>query len=114
MRERPLLRREDTPSMDERTEDSRRKSDSYWLMFAVVCATLIKLFLAFKTEGTWDIGAFQDQLDKTREFGAAAYSLTGKFGNPLNILPVAIHLARASDLLTHVTGIPFAFWMRLP
>jgi hypothetical protein len=80
-----------------------------WLLILGALAVLLKLWLAWKTQGSLDIPAYQDHLDKTNEFGAAAYKLTGIFGNPLNVPPFAIQLVRLANLLQIETGIPFRF-----
>lgn len=77
-------------------------------------ATLIKLWLAWKTQGTLDIPAYQDHLDKIRQFGVAAYGMPGRFGNPFNIPPFALHVVQLAEFLADKTGVPFGFWFRLP
>jgi ALG6, ALG8 glycosyltransferase family len=94
--------------------DQRASHQARWLIGAAGLAMLIKLWLAWHTQGTLDIPGYQDHLDKIREFGAAAYNMTGVFGNPLNVPPFALHLVQVADLLTRSTGIPFRFWWRLP
>jgi ALG6, ALG8 glycosyltransferase family len=98
--------------MDKTTAESR--SAARWIVVALALATLLKLWLALKTEGSLDIPGFLDQLEKTRQFGAASYSLVGKWGNPLNVLPLPLYLVRAAEFLSVQTGIHFAFWIRLP
>ena|ERR1700730_5178384 len=84
------------------------------LTAAAGLATLLKLWLAWKTKGTLDIPAYQDHLNKTQEFGAAAYNLPGIFGNPSNVPPFVVHLVQAVEYLESHVGLQFGFWFRLP
>src|SRR6266850_114316 len=78
------------PSVDEVKRDRKISNQARWLASAAALATLIKLWLAWKTQGTLDIPAYQDHLNKLREYGAAAYNLPGIFGNPLNVPPLLL------------------------
>jgi hypothetical protein len=82
---------------------------------AAACAFLFKLFLALFTEGTLDTAAFADHLAKIEEFGGVgAYRVSGAFNNPFNSPPFIVHFLKAVGWLAHTTGLPFAFWLRLP
>jgi len=89
------------------------RSQRMWLMAALVLATAIKLYLSIKTNGTTDVEGFIDQLLKIREMGVEAYRVRGPFNNPFNHPPPMIYGLRALGYLTHVTGVPFKFWLRL-
>src|SRR5258708_5629479 len=102
------------PSVDEVKRDRKISNQARWLASVATLATLIKLWLAWKTQGTLDIPAYQDHLNKLREYGAAAYNLPGIFWNPLNVPPFAINLVRGAEFLATRTGVPFRFWFRLP
>jgi len=82
---------------------------------ALACATLLKLYLALTTAGTLDAAAFADHLAKIREHGGVgAYHMRGAFNNPFNSPPFVVHALRAMGRLGDATGLPFAFWLRLP
>jgi len=82
---------------------------------AASLAFLFKLYLALYTEGTLDAAAFADHLAKIEEFGGTGvYRVGGAFNNPFNSPPFVIHFLKAIGWLTGATGLPFAFWLRLP
>jgi hypothetical protein len=82
---------------------------------AAACAFLFKLLLALFTEGTLDAAAFADHLAKIEGFGGAgAYRVSGAFNNPFNSPPFIVHFLKAVGWLARTTGLPFAFWLRLP
>jgi hypothetical protein len=89
-----------------------------WRVAALVAATLaflFKLYLALYTEGTLDAAAFADHLAKIEEFGGVGvYRVVGAFNNPFNSPPFIVHFLKALGWLTGATGLPFAFWLRLP
>lgn len=84
-----------------------------WLLAALTIATLIKLYLAVRTDGTTDIDGFIDQLIKVREMGAGAYRVRGIFNNPFNHPPPMIHVLKALGYVSESSGLPFKFWLRL-
>ena len=85
---------------------------------AIVAATLaflFKLYLALYTEGTLDAAAFADHLAKIEQFGGVGvYRVSGAFNNPFNSPPFIVHFLKALGWLAGATGLPFAFWLRLP
>src|SRR5688572_31766244 len=84
------------------------------LVIAVVCATLVKLYLALAPPGSLDVAAFLDHLHKVREFGVGAYRIRGAFNNPFNSPPPMIHVISFWGWLADSTSLPFRFWLRLP
>jgi hypothetical protein len=84
-----------------------------WVLAAVTFATLLKLYLALRTNGTTDIEGFLEQLIKIRELGVGAYRIRGFFNNPFNHPPPMIYGLRALGYLTDVSGLPFKFWLRV-
>jgi hypothetical protein len=82
---------------------------------AAALAFLFKLLLALLTEGTLDAAAFADHLAKIEQFGGVgAYRVSGAFNNPFNSPPFVVHFLKAIGWLTRATGLPFAYWLRLP
>jgi hypothetical protein len=82
---------------------------------AAAVAFLFKLSLALFTEGTLDVAGFADHLAKIEQFGGVGvYRVSGAFNNPFNSPPFIIHFLKAIGWLTDVSGLPFAFWLRLP
>jgi Gpi18-like mannosyltransferase len=90
------------------------KSIDRTLVTALICATLLKLYLALAPTGSLDIAGFLDHLQKVREFGVGAYRVRGAFNNPFNSPPAMIHVIRLWGWLADNSGIPFRFWLRLP
>jgi hypothetical protein len=80
----------------------------------LACATLAKLYLAITTQGSIDICAFKDHLEKVRELGVAAYRIRGAFGNPMSHPPPMLHVFKLWGWLADSTAVPFGFWVRLP
>jgi hypothetical protein len=84
------------------------------LAIALVCATLLKVYLALAPEGSLDTAGFLDHLQKIRSLGVGAYLIRGAFNNPFNSPPAMIHVIRLWGWLADTSGIPFRFWLRLP
>jgi hypothetical protein len=84
------------------------------VLVAAAFASLFKLYLALYTEGTLDAAGFADHLAKIEEFGVGVYRVGGAFNNPFNSPPFIIHFLKALGWLARTTGLPFAFWLRLP
>ena len=84
------------------------------LVIALVCATVVKLYLALAPQGSLDVAGFLDHLQKIREFGVGAYRIRGVFNNPFNSPPPMIHVISLWGWLADSTGLPFRFWLRLP
>ena len=84
------------------------------LVIALVCTTLLKLYLALAPEGSLDTAGFLDHLHKIRALGVDAYHVRGVFDNPFNSPPAMIHVIRFWGWLADTSGIPFRFWLRLP
>jgi hypothetical protein len=90
------------------------KSINRTLVIALVCATLLKLYLALAPAGSLDTAGFLDHLHKIRALGVGAYRVRGAFNNPFNSPPAMIHIIRIWGWLADASGIPFRFWLRLP
>jgi hypothetical protein len=82
------------------------------LCLALVLATLIKLYLAFFTQGSFDVLLFQGHLANVQKFGVSVYHTEGYLYNPFNHPPPMIHLMKFWGWLSQ-SGIPFRFWLRL-
>lgn len=100
------------------TKDERTVMPRGWLIAIAVAAGLalfVKLSLALTSEGSADVIGFADHLAKIRELGGVGtYYVRGPFNNPFNSPPFMIHVIRAWGWLADVTGVGFAFWLRLP
>lgn len=83
------------------------------LLTALSLSTAVKLYLAIFTHGTTDVDAFEDHLDKVRQFGVNAYHYRGAFDNPFNSPPPMVHIIKLWGLLAESTGLSFGFWLRL-
>lgn len=83
------------------------------LLTALCLSTAVKLYLAIFTHGTTDVDAFEDHLDKVRQFGVNAYHYRGAFDNPFNSPPPMVHIIKLWGLLAESTGLSFGFWLRL-
>jgi len=90
------------------------KSIDRTLLIALVCATLLKIYLALAPAGSLDTAGFLDHLQKIRALGVGAYRVRGAFNNPFNSPPAMIHVIRLWGWLADNIGIPFRFWLRLP
>ncbi|HKP72268.1 MAG TPA: glycosyltransferase family 39 protein [Pyrinomonadaceae bacterium] len=85
------------------------------ILLAAALAFALKLYLALTTGGTLDVQGFADHLAKIEQLGGVgAYHALGAFNNPFNSPPFIIHALKALGWLTAATGLPFAFWLRLP
>src|ERR1041385_7539778 len=83
------------------------------VLLALALATLIKLYLALFTQGSFDVLIYKGHLTLVQELGVTAYRGDGTFHNPFIHPPPVIHLLKFWGLLSK-SGIPFGFWLRLP
>ena len=80
------------------------------IVSAALFAFALKILLALNTFGTNDVYAWERFAHWTKIFGAAIYGVDPAFNHP----PSMIHALRVLLELANITGVPFAFWLRLP
>jgi len=83
------------------------------VLLALAIATLIKLYLALFTQGSFDVLIYKGHLELVQQLGVTAYRSDGTFHNPFIHPPPVIHLLKFWGWLSK-SGIPFGFWLRLP
>ena len=92
------------------------------LLAAALAAFLVKLGLAAFTIGTNDVVTFERMLADLNEHGVTKLYREGTLvtidGREVGRLimnhpPFILHVLRAWGALTHATGLPLAFWMRI-
>src|SRR5438552_14477294 len=85
-----------------------------WTLLTAALAALamgVKLLLALKTRGTNDVFYWQEFLDTMHRVGGiGVYYEIDYFNHP----PFMLHVLQAMDRLAQATGLPFAFWLRVP
>ena len=84
-----------------------------WLLVVGLAglALALKLFTALKTRGTNDVVYWELFLATFQESGGiGVYRQLGWFNHP----PFMLHALQAMDRLATATGLPFAFWLRVP
>ena len=80
------------------------------IIVAAAAGAVCKLLMAGTTYGTNDVYAYQRFADWARYLGVELYRVAWDFNHP----PSMIHVLRLLGWLATATGIPFAFWLRLP
>ena len=84
---------------------------SGWTIAGVGAVALLgKLLLALKTYGTNDVYSYDQFSVWSRYLGVSLYHLDPLFNHP----PSMIHVLHGMSWLAGVTGLPFAFWLRVP
>ena len=91
-------------------------SASWKRRFLVVAALalVLKLYLAWFSPGTPDIGAFKNLSDiLLSRGGLGVYHASLPLDKAFNYLPFMLHFVRTVRFLADVSGLPFAFCLRL-
>ena len=83
-----------------------------WLYCAIATGALLRIFLAYASEGTLDVEIWQAHADTIGERGLIDYYHGGRF--TFNHPPPMGLAARAISALAAMTGLSFAFLFRLP
>ena len=83
-----------------------------WLYCAIATGALLRIFLAYASEGTLDVEIWQAHADTIGERGLIDYYHGGRF--TFNHPPPMGLAARAISTLAAMTGLSFAFLFRLP
>jgi len=73
-------------------------------------ALLAKILLALRTYGTNDVYRWELYADLSRALGVGLYRAAWDFNHP----PGMIHALRLLNWIAIRTGLPFAFWLRMP
>jgi hypothetical protein len=82
-----------------------------WLWALAIAASLFELALAWRTQGTNDVGAFAQYSEEIAKLGGAGtYAADPDFNHP----PFMLHFLLALRSFVALTGLPFAFCLRLP
>jgi len=80
------------------------------IIATAAAALLLKLLLAARTYGTNDVYRYEAFMAASRYFGVFIYRAIPEFNHP----PSMIHVLRLFGYLANATGLPFAFWLRVP
>lgn len=84
---------------------------SGWFVAAVAALTcVVKLIIALKTYGTNDVYSYDQFSAWSAYLGVSLYHVDPLFNHP----PSMIHVLHALTRLGAATGLPFAFWLRVP
>lgn len=90
------------------------RSHRPWLVWSAIAALLtlaLKLWLASTTIGTNDVPTWERFATTAQQFGGAElYRREVLFNHP----PFMVHVLQLLVSLTHRTGLPLPFWLRLP